>query len=69
MTIPQETPNLSTKTTRDSIYEQKLSTQQQIMALCPFHMGISVDRQTTGPVKVFFLLLGCERGLYSSQGL
>ena len=40
MTTPWETPTLTTKTIRDSIYKQKRSTQHLIMVLCPFHMGI-----------------------------
>ena len=46
------------KTIRDSIYEQKRSTQHQIVALCPFHMGISVNKQTIAWTGYIFLLLG-----------
>ena len=52
MTTPRET-NLSAKTIRDSTYEQKPSTKRQIVAFCPFHMGISVDKEIIGPIKIF----------------
>ena len=67
MITPLEFSNLITKIIRDLIYEQKLLTPHQIMALCPFHMlGISVDKEIIGPVK---FLLGCEKWSYSSQEL
>ena len=46
-------PELKNKTIRHLIYEQKLSTQHQIMALCPLHMGIAVDKEIIGRVKFF----------------
>ena len=48
----QEFSNLITKIIRDLIYEQKLLTQQQIMALCPFDISRkSVDKEIIGTVK------------------
>ena len=52
MKTPQELSNLITKIIRDLIYEQKLLTQQQIMALCPFDISRnSVDEEIIGTVK------------------
>ena len=45
-------PNLTTETIRDSSFEQKLSTQHQIMASCLFPIGISVDEEIIDPFTV-----------------
>lgn len=50
MATPRETPMLS-KSIRALIYKQKLSTQHQIMALCPFYKDVSVDKEIIRSVK------------------
>ena len=52
MKTPLEFLNLIRKIIRDLIYEQKLSTQQRTMALCPFDISRnSVDKEIIGTVK------------------
>ena len=61
MKTPLEFSNLITKIIRD--YEQKLLTQHQIMALCPFHMS-GISEGLPGGVLVpfhFFPMFPCSR--------
>ena len=41
----------------EGVYDQKLPTEHQIMVLCPFHVRISGDKEVTGPVKVFYMVV------------